>query len=70
LYSFLFRNSSPDLRDLVDKGLIAVAKNDFPEAYVIFQKALHLDSGNTIITSLFGKTSLIYSITLLGNFPK
>ncbi|KAH8378797.1 hypothetical protein KR009_001427 [Drosophila setifemur] len=53
-------NSAPDLRDLVDKGLIAVAKNDFPEAYVIFQKALHLDSGNTMILNNMG-VCLLYA---------
>ncbi|KAH8294112.1 hypothetical protein KR054_008407 [Drosophila jambulina] len=53
-------NTSPDLRDLVDKGLIAVAKNDFPEAYVIFQKALHLDSGNTMILNNMG-VCLLYA---------
>ncbi|KAH8300420.1 hypothetical protein KR018_004566 [Drosophila ironensis] len=53
-------NSSPDLRDLVDKGLIAVAKNDFPEAYAIFQKALHLDSGNTMILNNMG-VCLLYA---------
>jgi len=54
------RNSAPDLRDLVDKGLIAVAKNDFPEAYVIFQKALHLDTGNTMILNNMG-VCLLYA---------
>ncbi|KMZ00859.1 trafficking protein particle complex subunit 12 [Drosophila simulans] len=53
-------NSAPDLRDLVDKGLIAVAKNDFPEAYVIFQKALHLDTGNTMILNNMG-VCLLYA---------
>ncbi|EDW79078.1 uncharacterized protein Dwil_GK12366 [Drosophila willistoni] len=53
-------NSNPDLRDLVDKGLIAVAKNDFPEAYLIFQKALHLDSGNTMILNNMG-VCLLYA---------
>ncbi|XP_017841183.2 trafficking protein particle complex subunit 12 [Drosophila busckii] len=53
-------NTAPDLRDLVDKGLIAVAKNDFPEAYLIFQKALHLDSGNTMILNNMG-VCLLYA---------
>ncbi|BFF97350.1 trafficking protein particle complex subunit 12 [Drosophila madeirensis] len=53
-------NSAPDLRDLMDKGLIAVAKNDFPEAYLIFQKALHLDSGNTLILNNMG-VCLLYA---------
>ncbi|ALC44780.1 CG11396 [Drosophila busckii] len=53
-------NTAPDLRDLVDKGLIAVANNDFPEAYLIFQKALHLDSGNTMILNNMG-VCLLYA---------
>ncbi|EDV97627.1 trafficking protein particle complex subunit 12 [Drosophila grimshawi] len=53
-------NTTADLRDLVDKGLIAVAKNDFPEAYLIFQKALHLDSGNTMILNNMG-VCLLYA---------
>ncbi|XP_055856607.1 trafficking protein particle complex subunit 12 [Episyrphus balteatus] len=47
-------NSSPDLRDFVDKGLIAVAKNDFQEAYLLFQKALQIESGNTMILNNMG----------------
>ncbi|XP_067643902.1 trafficking protein particle complex subunit 12 isoform X2 [Eurosta solidaginis] len=47
-------NSTPDLRDLVDKGLITVAENDFRGAYAIFQKALHLESGNTMILNNMG----------------
>ncbi|XP_030387046.1 trafficking protein particle complex subunit 12 [Scaptodrosophila lebanonensis] len=53
-------NSQPDLRDLVDKGLISVAKNDFPEAYLVFQKALHLDSGNTMLLNNMG-VCLLYA---------
>uniref|UniRef100_A0A1A9V575 TPR_REGION domain-containing protein n=1 Tax=Glossina austeni TaxID=7395 RepID=A0A1A9V575_GLOAU len=52
--------SQPDLRDLVDKGLITVAKNDFPEAYATFQKALHLESGNTMILNNMG-VCLLYA---------
>lgn len=47
-------NSTADLRDLVDKGLITVAENDFRGAYAIFQKALHLESGNTMILNNMG----------------
>lgn len=60
LHIYFFSNSAPDLRDLVDKGLIAVAKNDFPEAFLIFQKALHLDSGNTMILNNMG-VCLLYA---------
>ncbi|XP_055383795.1 trafficking protein particle complex subunit 12 [Condylostylus longicornis] len=47
-------NSTPDLRDLVDKGLIAVAQNDFQEAFMNFQKALHLDNQNTMLLNNMG----------------
>lgn len=47
-------NSAPDLRDFVDKGLIGVAKNDFQEAYLLFQKALQFESGNTMILNNMG----------------
>ncbi|KAI8115946.1 hypothetical protein FF38_07283 [Lucilia cuprina] len=52
--------SQPDIRDLVDKGLITVAKNDFPEAYATFQKALHLETGNTMILNNMG-VCLLYA---------
>ncbi|XP_013099869.1 trafficking protein particle complex subunit 12 isoform X2 [Stomoxys calcitrans] len=52
--------SQPDIRDLVDKGLITVAQNDFPEAYATFQKALHLESGNTMILNNMG-VCLLYA---------
>ncbi|TMW41021.1 hypothetical protein DOY81_013900, partial [Sarcophaga bullata] len=52
--------SLPDIRDLVDKGLITVAKNDFPEAYATFQKALHLETGNTMILNNMG-VCLLYA---------
>lgn len=49
-----------DVRDLVDKGLVLIATNDFPEAYSTFQKALHMESGNTMILNNMG-VSLLYA---------
>lgn len=59
-FFFHLSNSPPDLRDLVDKGLITVAKNDFQEAFAIFQKALHLETGNTMILNNMG-VCLLYA---------
>lgn len=42
-------NGAPVLRDMVDRGLIAVAKNEFQEAYGLFQKGLALDPTNTMV---------------------
>lgn len=60
IYFYHFSYSQPDIRDLVDKGLITVAQNDFPEAYATFQKALHLESGNTMILNNMG-VCLLYA---------
>ncbi|XP_037908768.1 trafficking protein particle complex subunit 12 [Hermetia illucens] len=53
-------NATPDLRDLVDKGLIAVAQNDFFEAHNNFQKALNVDPTNTMLLNNMG-VCLLYS---------
>lgn len=42
-------NSSPDLRELIDKGLRAVAQNDFQEAFTSFQKALTLSPSDIMV---------------------
>nr|CAD7425209.1 unnamed protein product [Timema monikensis] len=41
--------STPDLRDLVDRGLMAVAQNAFQEAYDCFQKASALEPTNIML---------------------
>lgn len=46
---FDYRNTSLDLRDLVDKGLIAVAQNDFQAAFGFFENALKTDGNNTMV---------------------
>ncbi|XP_055317272.1 trafficking protein particle complex subunit 12 [Sitodiplosis mosellana] len=38
-----------DSRDFIDRGLIAVAQNDFKEAYSFFQKSLAIDSTNALV---------------------
>lgn len=42
-------STDSDVRDFTDKGLIAVAQNDFKEAYGFFQKALAIQSSNALI---------------------
>lgn len=41
-------------RDFIDKGLIAVAQNDFKEAYAFFQKAQAIDSTNALVLNNMG----------------
>lgn len=36
-------------RDFIDRGLIAVAQNDFKEAYQFFQKSLAIDPTNALV---------------------
>ncbi|XP_001664113.2 trafficking protein particle complex subunit 12 [Aedes aegypti] len=50
----------PDLRDLVDRGLLAVAQNDFQSAFELFQKASALDPNNTMLYNNMG-VCLLYS---------
>nr|CAD7572578.1 unnamed protein product [Timema californicum] len=46
--------STPDLRDLVDRGLMAVAQNAFQEAYDCFQKASALEPTNIMLMNNMG----------------
>lgn len=54
------KSSIMDARDFIDKGLIAVAQNDFREAFGFFQKALDNDPQNTLILNNLG-VCLLYS---------
>lgn len=47
------RGGPPDVRELVDKGLIAVAQNAFNEAYVCFQQASMLEPSNVMVRIQF-----------------
>lgn len=42
-------SNDSDMRDFIDKGLIAVAQNDFKEAYAFFQKALAIQPVNALV---------------------
>jgi len=50
------RSSAPDLRELVDLGLLAVAQGIFQEASELFQKASELDPGNIMVCDTFKPT--------------
>lgn len=41
-------------RDFIDRGLIAVAQNDFKEAYSFFQKSLAIDPTNALVLNNVG----------------
>lgn len=43
------RNGPPDVRELVDKGLIAVAQNSFNDAYEYFQQASAIEPSNVMV---------------------
>lgn len=47
-------------RDFIDRGLVAVAQNDFKEAYSFFQKSLAIDPTNTLVLNNVG-VCLLYS---------
>lgn len=49
-----------ELRDSIDKGLIAVAQNDFKEAFICFQRAITNDPTNTLLLNNMG-VCLLYS---------
>lgn len=68
-----------DLRDFVDKGLVAVAQNDFQEAYGNFQKAFALDPANIMLYNNMGvcllycgklKESIAFYEKAILNFPR
>ncbi|EFA06807.1 trafficking protein particle complex subunit 12 [Tribolium castaneum] len=48
------RGNTTDLREYVDRGLLAVAQNSFDEAYVCFQQASLLDPTNVMILNNMG----------------
>lgn len=43
------RGGPPDVREFVDRGLIAVAQNSFDDAYVCFQQASTLEPTNVMV---------------------
>ncbi|XP_055595823.1 trafficking protein particle complex subunit 12 [Uranotaenia lowii] len=52
--------NNPDLRELIDRGLLAVAQNDFQSAFGLFQKASALEPSNTMVYNNMG-VCLLYS---------
>lgn len=46
--------AASDLRDLIDRGLMAVAQNAFQEAYDYFSKAYTLDPSNIMLSNNMG----------------
>lgn len=67
---FIQRNSAADLRDLIDRGLIAVAQNDFQTAFGFFENALKLEPTNTMVDAVISLSHFLitssffsYSIT-------
>ncbi|PNF19117.1 hypothetical protein B7P43_G09795 [Cryptotermes secundus] len=47
-------SAASDLRDLIDRGLMAVAQNAFQEAYDYFSKAYTLDASNIMLLNNMG----------------
>lgn len=49
---YLGRSSTSELRDIIDKGIIAVAQNDFQTAQTSFENALKLEPSNAMVITL------------------
>lgn len=48
------KGETPDLRELVDRGLLAVAQNNFNEAFYFFEEASALEPNNLMILNNMG----------------
>lgn len=46
------KTKADNVHKLIDKGLVAVAQNDYDEAFVQFQKAHEIDKDNILVSSL------------------
>lgn len=47
-------NTESESRDFIDRGLIAVAQNDFKEAYTFFQKSIAINPTNALVLNNMG----------------
>lgn len=47
------QGGDPSVRELVDRGLIAIAQNNFGDAYTSFQQASVLEPTNVMVKSKF-----------------
>lgn len=52
------RGGAPDVREYVDKGLIAVAQNSFSDAYICFKQASLLEPSNVMVIFICKKINL------------
>lgn len=50
IYVVTGRSPSSEMRDIIDKGLIAVAQNDFKTAHSCFENALKLEPSNSMVS--------------------
>lgn len=55
------RGGPPDVRELVDRGLIAVAQNSFDDAYVCFQQASALEPTNVMVRKICYQFANLFS---------
>ena len=59
-------SNAPDLREFIDRGLLAVSQNAFHEALESFQKAADLDPANIMVSSYFSFFLFIFNKCGIG----
>lgn len=58
---------SENVHKLIDKGLVAVAQNDYDEAFVQFQKAHEIDKDNILVSSFKFPIQLIDELKIAAS---